>query len=217
MKPGEILFGEGPIALNAGRRTVEVDVENTSDHTIFVSSHYPFFEVNRRLVFDRAHAWGMHLDIPAGDSVRWRPGETQRVRLVAFGGRGVLVGFNRLTEGATSAERLAEGLERVRRAGYGHREEDARMAGELSRQEYAARYGPTAGDRIRLGDTNLLALIERDETSYGDEVLRGWGKTHAHRPHDERPPARGERARPPHQQRHRHRPRAGHPARRASA
>ena len=51
------------------------------------------------------------------------------------------------------------------------------MAGELSRQEYAARYGPTTGDRIRLGDTNLLALIERDDTSYGDEVLRGWGKT----------------------------------------
>src|SRR5437870_8426309 len=51
------------------------------------------------------------------------------------------------------------------------------VAGEISRQDYAARYGPTAGDRIRLGDTNLLALIERDETSYGDEVLRGWGKT----------------------------------------
>jgi len=51
------------------------------------------------------------------------------------------------------------------------------MANELSRPEYAARYGPTAGDRVRLGDTNLLALIERDETSYGDEVLRGWGKT----------------------------------------
>jgi urease subunit alpha len=51
------------------------------------------------------------------------------------------------------------------------------MAREISRQDYAARFGPTAGDRIRLGDTNLLALIERDETSYGDEVLRGWGKT----------------------------------------
>jgi urease subunit alpha len=51
------------------------------------------------------------------------------------------------------------------------------MASELSRPEYAARYGPTAGDRVRLGDTHLLALIERDETSYGDEVLRGWGKT----------------------------------------
>src|SRR6266542_3775694 len=51
------------------------------------------------------------------------------------------------------------------------------MPGEISREDYAARYGPTAADRIRLGDTNLLALIERDETSYGDEVLRGWGKT----------------------------------------
>ena len=51
------------------------------------------------------------------------------------------------------------------------------MASEISRSDYAARYGPTAGDRVRLGDTNLLALIERDETSYGDEVLRGWGKT----------------------------------------
>jgi len=51
------------------------------------------------------------------------------------------------------------------------------VASEISRSDYAARYGPTAGDRVRLGDTNLLALIERDETSYGDEVLRGWGKT----------------------------------------
>jgi urease beta subunit len=128
MRPGEILFGGGPIVINAGRRTAEVDVENASDHTIFVSSHFPFFEVNRRLVFDRARAWGMHLDIPAGDSVRWRPGESQRVRLVAFGGRGILRGFNRLSEGATSPERLAERLERARRAGYGYREEasDAR-------------------------------------------------------------------------------------------
>jgi urease beta subunit len=123
MTPGEILFGPGRIVLNPGRPTVELDVENTSDHAIFVSSHFPFFEVNRRLVFDRAKAWGMHLDLPAGDSAVWRQGETRRVRLVAFGGRRVIVGFNRLTEGAASPERLAEGLERVRRAGYGHREE----------------------------------------------------------------------------------------------
>ena len=51
------------------------------------------------------------------------------------------------------------------------------MAGELSRPEYSARYGPTTGDRIRLGDSDLLAQSERDETSYGDEVLRGWAKT----------------------------------------
>ena len=127
MTPGEVLFGTGPIVLNQGRRTALVEVRNASDHTIFVSSHFPFFEVNRRLVFERARAWGMHLDIPAGDSVRWRPGETQRVQLVAFGGRGVVVGFNRLTEGAASVERLAGGMERVRLGGYGQREGDARV------------------------------------------------------------------------------------------
>jgi urease subunit gamma/beta len=121
MRPGEILFGQGPIVLNAGRPTVEIDVENGSDHVIFVSSHFPFFEVNRRMVFDRARAWGMRLDIPAGDAERWAPGERKRVRLVAFGGRRVLRGFNLLTEGAASPERLAEGLERARRAGYGDR------------------------------------------------------------------------------------------------
>jgi urease subunit gamma/beta len=121
MKPGEWLFGDGPIVLNGGRHTVELEIENTSDHTIFVSSHYPVFELNRRLVFDRAQAWGMHLDIPAGDAVRWLPGEVKRVRLVAYGGRGIVRGFNRLTEGAASPARLAGGLERVRLGGYGHR------------------------------------------------------------------------------------------------
>jgi len=123
MKPGETLFGEGTIRLNEGRPTVEVTVENTSDHVIFVSSHFPFFEVNRRLVFDRARAWGMHLDVPAGDAERWQAGETRVVRLVAFGGRRAVRGFNLLTDGAATTERLAEGLERARRAGYGDRPE----------------------------------------------------------------------------------------------
>ncbi len=120
MRPGEILFADGPIHLNVGRAIVELDVTSTSDHTIFVSSHFPFFEVNHRLIFDRALAWGMHLDVPAGDSVRWRPGETRRVRLVAFGGRRVVRGFNGLTDGPATPERLAGGLARMRLAGYGH-------------------------------------------------------------------------------------------------
>lgn len=124
MKPGEVMLGNDSIVLNAGRRTVEITVENTSDHTIFVSSHYPFFEVNRRLVFDRAQAWGMHLDIPAGDSERWRPGEIRQVRLVAYGGRGVIYGFNRLTEGITSPARLTEVVESARLRGYGHRPQE---------------------------------------------------------------------------------------------
>ena len=125
MKPGEILFAEGPITLNAGRSTAEVTVTNTSDHTIFISSHFPFFEVNRRLLFDRARAWGMHLDVPAGDSVRWRPGETRTVRLVGYGGQRAVRGFNRLTDGPATPDRLAEGLARVREGGYGHHEAPA--------------------------------------------------------------------------------------------
>jgi urease beta subunit len=131
MKPGELLLADGPIVLNAGRRTAAVDVENTSDHTIFVSSHYPFFEVNRRLVFDRARAWGMRLDIPAGDSVRWRPGERKRVPLVTFGGRGIVRGFNGLTDGPASPARLAEALDRVRLGGFG----DSPVAPEMKHGE----------------------------------------------------------------------------------
>ena len=120
---GEILLAADPIVLNAGRRTAEVDVENTSDHTIFVSSHYPFFEVNRRLIFDRAKAWGMRLDVPAGDCVGWKPGETKTVTLVPLAGRKVVRGFNHLTEGATTQDRLAGGLRRARDAGYADRPE----------------------------------------------------------------------------------------------
>lgn len=123
MRPGETVLGEGPIRLNEGRPTEEVEVQNGSDHVIFVSSHFPFFEVNRRMIFDRAKAWGMHLDIPAGDAEGWRPGETKVVRLVAFGGRRIVRGFNLLTDGPATPERLAEGLERARRAGYGDRAE----------------------------------------------------------------------------------------------
>jgi urease beta subunit len=122
MKPGEILFADGSITLHAGRPTTEVTVTNASDHTIFISSHFPFFEVNRRLVFDRARAWGMHLDLPAGDSERWRPGETRTVRLVAYGGQRVVRGFNRLSEGPCTPDRLPAALARVRQGGYGHRE-----------------------------------------------------------------------------------------------
>jgi urease subunit gamma/beta len=130
MIPGEIVLARDPIVLNAGRPTIEVDVENASDHTLFVSSHFPFFEVNRRLVFDRALAWGMHLDLPAGDSERWRPGERKRVRLVTYGGRGIVRGFNGLTEGAATPERLAEALARAQQRGFGHRPVSESQRGE---------------------------------------------------------------------------------------
>ena len=100
MKPGEYLLAVEPITLNAGRETVTVLVSNTGDRPIQVGSHYHFFEVNRALVFDRAAAYGMRLDIAAGTAVRFEPGEEKEVPLVAFAGARIVHGHNGLVNGA---------------------------------------------------------------------------------------------------------------------
>ena len=81
--PGEVTVDAGTIELNAGRETAEVSVTNTGDRPIQVGSHYHFVETNRALTFDRDSLSGMRLDIPAGTAVRFEPGETRTVRLVA--------------------------------------------------------------------------------------------------------------------------------------
>lgn len=117
--PGEIIAAEGDIELNAGRRTATVKAVNTGDRPIQVGSHYHFFEVNKALDFDRAAAFGMHLDIPAGTAVRFEPGESKEVTLVAFGGTGEVHGLNSLTDGATRSDnRREEALRLARDAGF---------------------------------------------------------------------------------------------------
>ncbi|HEY2549309.1 MAG TPA: urease subunit beta [Streptosporangiaceae bacterium] len=98
--PGAVLASGGTRTLNAGRRAVDLDVENTGAETVFVSSHYHFFECNPALEFDRSAALGMRLDIAAGSAVRWLVGERRRVRLVELGGAGVAYGFRGLVQGA---------------------------------------------------------------------------------------------------------------------
>jgi urease subunit beta len=93
MKPGETLVREGEIELNAGRRTATVTVANSGDRPIQVGSHYHFFETNPALAFERKKAYGMRLDIPAGTAVRFEPGQSRTVTLVAFGGAGIVHGF----------------------------------------------------------------------------------------------------------------------------
>jgi urease subunit gamma/beta len=83
--PGEVTTLPGTLELNAGRATLELSVTNTGDRPIQVGSHYPFIETNRALTFDRAAATGFRLDLPAGTAVRFEPGETKQVRLVAQG------------------------------------------------------------------------------------------------------------------------------------
>src|SRR5205085_7406675 len=93
MIPGEIIVASGEIELNAGRATVTLSVANTGDRPIQVGSHYHFFETNRALAFERDKARGCRLDIPAGTAVRFEPGQTREVRLVAYAGARRVVGF----------------------------------------------------------------------------------------------------------------------------
>ena len=82
LHPGEVRTAAGEVTINAGLDALELEVTNASDHPVRVSSHFPFDRVNPRLTFDRAAARGTRLDIAAGDTVRWAPGETRAVRLV---------------------------------------------------------------------------------------------------------------------------------------
>jgi urease subunit beta len=103
MIPGELLIQEGEIELNAGREGLSLSVANTGDRPIQVGSHFHFFETNRALDFDRPQARGMRLDIPAGTAVRFEPGDTKQVNLVAYGGSRQVYGFNGLVEGPLDA------------------------------------------------------------------------------------------------------------------
>jgi urease subunit gamma/beta len=100
--PGELVTAEGDIELNAGRVRLTLTALNTGDRPIQIGSHYHFFEANRALEFDRARAFGMHLDVPAGTAVRFEPGERKEVTLVAFGGTGEVFGLNGLANGSTT-------------------------------------------------------------------------------------------------------------------
>ena len=118
-RPGEIITPDGEIEINAGRARASLRVTNTGDRPVQVGSHFHFFEVNKALDFDRAAAFGMRLDSPAGTAVRFEPGESREVDLVAVGGSGEVTGFNALTDGSVhSAEVREQALERARSLGF---------------------------------------------------------------------------------------------------
>jgi urease subunit beta len=99
MIPGEIITDEGEHALNTGRRTLTMVVQNTADRPIQVGSHYHFAETNVALGFDRTAAQGMRLNIASGSAVRFEPGQQRTVELVDFGGERIVYGFRGLTQG----------------------------------------------------------------------------------------------------------------------
>jgi urease subunit beta len=125
MNPGEYLLDEshGPVTANAGRKTLRLLVRNTGDRPIQVGSHYHFFETNRALAFDRAAAYGLRLNIPAGTAVRFEPGEEKEIELVEYGGRRAIHGFNALLDHLPSgdlanAEARQRAIERARAEGF---------------------------------------------------------------------------------------------------
>ncbi len=117
MIPGEIIAAEGEIELSVGRESATVAVVNSGDRPIQVGSHYHFFETNPALDFDRKATFGMHLDIPSGTAVRFEPGESHTVNLVAFGGTQFVEGFNNLTDGPVDGG-AADAIARAAAAGY---------------------------------------------------------------------------------------------------
>ena len=118
MKPGEIMSGEGVVRINQDGKPVTIPVTNTSDHAVQVTSHYHFFEANKRLRFNRAASYGKRLDVPSGSAVRWQPGETREVTLIDIAGRRRIFGFQGLVNGRLTDERLGEALRQARDRGF---------------------------------------------------------------------------------------------------
>ena len=110
MIPGEYFIKRGEIELNKGRKSLTLTVANAGDRPVQVGSHYHFFETNPELIFERAKARGMRLDIPAGTAVRFEPGQTREVKLVALAGSRTVYGFRQQIMGklAKAKENKAE-------------------------------------------------------------------------------------------------------------
>ena len=117
MHAGPYILEDEPVTLCPGRERRTITVGNAGDRAIQVGSHFHFFEVNRALRFDRQAAFGMRLDIPSGTAVRFEPGDTRDVTLVALGGTRRSVGFNGLVDGSVAGG-AARALLRARERGF---------------------------------------------------------------------------------------------------
>jgi urease beta subunit len=122
--PGQILCASGSIELNFGRESKQITVANLGDRPIQVGSHYHFFEVNKALKFDRVAALGFRLDIPAGTAVRFEPGDTKQVQLVAIAGNRHVYGLNNLVDGdLDNPDTRRQAIEKMQAKGFSNQEE----------------------------------------------------------------------------------------------
>lgn len=185
-EPGSVVVfeGNGPIVINQGRATKTITVSNMADRPIQVGSHYHFTETNRQLSFDRGLAYGCRLNIAAGTAVRFEPGQTKTVQLVEIGGNKIVHGGNNLSSGKYDPKNRELVVKKCIENGFMHKEEAMEHKGKkaktdpvtITRENYAEMNGPTTGDKVHLGDTGLVAEVEKDFTYYGDECKFGGGK-----------------------------------------
>lgn len=108
MIPGEYFLKPGDVIANEGRPAVKLKVVNTGDRPVQIGSHFHFFEVNPMMDFDREKAFGMRLNVPSGNAVRFEPGEAKEVELVTFGGHRKAIGFSNLANGETTTNEAKE-------------------------------------------------------------------------------------------------------------
>lgn len=148
-----------------------------------IGSHFHFIESNPELDFDRIKAYGYHLDIPAGTSTRFEPGDTKTVHLTQISGLKTIKGGSSIATGTIDLSHTNAVLQRLEVEGFRHTPEEKPIDVQtidpfkMDRLSYALMYGPTVGDSVRLGSTDLWVQIEKDFTAHGDECTFGGGKT----------------------------------------
>jgi len=117
--PGEYILSSNPVVCNENRKTEKITVKNTGDRPCQIGSHTHFFEVNKALEFPRQKAYGYRLNIPAGTSIRFEPGDSKEVELCELGGARIVYGFNALTMGGLKSSVVRNvALDKAKRQGY---------------------------------------------------------------------------------------------------
>lgn len=165
--PGAVIAKKERIVINKGRDRIKLRVTNNGDRPIQIGSHYHFIETNPFLLFDRAKSYGKRLDIPAGTAVRFEPGDVRTVTLCSITGARIISGGNNLATGVVDPGRIDDILLGLVQKGFGHTPEpgalEVREDTDMGREAYISMFGPTTGDRVRLGDTALWIEVEHDE------------------------------------------------------
>jgi urease subunit beta len=116
--PGEYFLSKAPVVANIGRKVIKIKVTNTGDRPIQIGSHTHFFEVNKALMYTRGRAFGFHLNIPSGTSVRFEPGDSRIVELTEYGGKKIVFGFNGLVNAKLSDKQKNISLAKLKKKGF---------------------------------------------------------------------------------------------------